>query len=100
MRRRRSREGYSMLTKTFSVDSPLGLHARPTSILVVHTAKLASQVTLRYGSAEANGKSVIGILALKVPPHGEVEVTIAGPDEEKGMARLERFFTEDIKTCG
>lgn len=89
-----------MLTKSFRVESPMGLHTRAAAILVAQTAKFDSSITVRYRDAEANGKSIISLIALQVSKGEPIEISVSGTDEEKAMQRLDHFFDEDIKRCG
>lgn len=85
-----------MLTKQFVIKSPVGLHARPASILVSEAEKFKSEIILRHKSKEISVKSIIGVMTLGVETGDTLEVSISGEDEEKAMERLEKFFEEEL----
>ena len=43
-----------MLTKTFVLQCPVGLHARPASILISEAEKFKSDITIKYNSKEVS----------------------------------------------
>lgn len=86
-----------MLIKTFVLNCPVGLHARPASVLVSEAEKFQSEIVLRYKGREMSAKSIIGVMALGVETGESIEVMISGEDQEKAMKRLESFFEEEIR---
>ena len=58
---------------SFVVADPVGLHARPATILVNQASKFASNIKLIYNGKEVNLKSIMGVMSLGVPTKAEVE---------------------------
>lgn len=76
---------------------PVGLHARPASILVNEVTKFKSDIKLIYNSKEVSVKSIIGVMTLGVKTGDSIEAVVDGEDQELAMARLEKFFEEEIQ---
>ncbi|MCX7710160.1 MAG: HPr family phosphocarrier protein [Clostridia bacterium] len=86
-----------MLTKSFEITCPVGLHARPASILVSVAQGFKSSILIKYQDKEVPANSLIGVMTLGAETGQSVEVTISGEDEEKAMERLEAFFEKELK---
>ncbi len=86
-----------MLVRTFEINCPVGLHARPAAVLVSEAEKYKSEIVLRYKGREMSAKSIIGVMALGVETGGSIEVMVNGEDQEAAMKRLESFFEEEIR---
>lgn len=82
-----------MTTKTTTIKSPDGLHARPAGDL----AKLAksfpgTKVILSNGVREVNASSILSILSLGLKKGTVVEVKADGPDGEKAVEAMTEFL--------
>ena len=75
-----------------------GLHARPSTRIVEIANRHQSNITIQCGSATANAKSVLSLLALSAPFGTELTIEAEGPDEDAAVAALaaevERGFGE------
>ena len=49
---------------SFVVSDPVGLHARPATILVNQASKFTSNIKLVYNDKEVNLKSIMGVMSL------------------------------------
>ena len=59
---------------SFVVSDPVGLHARPATILVNQASKFTSNIKLVYNGKEVNLKSIMGVMSLGVPTKATVEI--------------------------
>lgn len=88
-----------MITKTFSVQNKLGIHARPAAQFVRTAGKFASEVTVEREGERVDGKSIMGLMMLAVGYGMEITVTVDGADEADAMQAIEslvaRKFDED-----
>ena len=79
-----------------TVKSKLGLHARPSALLVQATAKLSSEITLIKDGLEVNGKSIMGVMMLAAEVGSKIMVRADGADEveaaEKVVKMIESAF--------
>ena len=78
----------------FTVQDPVGLHARPATILVNQASKFSSNITLVYNGKEVNLKSIMGVMSLGVPSKANVEIIAEGDDEKDVIDSIERVIHE------
>lgn len=74
---------------TFVVCDPVGLHARPATILVNQASKFTSDIKLVYNGKEVNLKSIMGVMSLGVPTKATVEVIAEGDDAKDAIVSIE-----------
>ncbi len=83
---------------SFVVLDPVGLHARPATILVNQANKFSSAVKLTYNSNEVNLKSIMGVMSLGVPTKATVEITTEGEDEKDAADAIKKVIVEQKVT--
>lgn len=89
-------EGNSMsASRTVTVASSSGLHARPAKLFVEAVQGTGSQVTLAKGEKSVNAASILTVLSLGVEKGDEVTLTAEGGEEEQALDTLEHFLTTD-----
>ncbi|AWX69836.1 HPr family phosphocarrier protein [Mycoplasmopsis anatis] len=74
---------------TCTIADPIGLHARPATILVGTASKFKSDSKLLVGGREANLKSIMNIMALGVKFGAQVTFKVSGEDENDAIAAIE-----------
>ena len=80
-----------MATRTVTVASSVGLHARPASLFAQAAAKVGVPVTLTSAAGKSvNAASILGVLSLGIG-HGEV-VTLSS-DADGADAALDELVT-------
>lgn len=80
------------LRRTLRVVNPQGLHARPCHSIVSAAMAFQSELRIRNGSREVNGKSIIELMTLSACSGTELEVRAWGRDAEELMQALEALF--------
>ncbi|HEX8271757.1 MAG TPA: phosphoenolpyruvate--protein phosphotransferase [Longimicrobiaceae bacterium] len=65
-----------------------GLHARPATWLVDVATGFASEVRVRYGGREANGKALASLLKLGALGGETLRIVAAGPDADAALEAL------------
>lgn len=84
-----------MLEIRVVLTNKAGLHARPAGALVRTAAKFNSRITVATDEGKtADGKSILGVLALGAREGAAVTIRIEGDDEEEAAAALQSFFAE------
>ena len=68
---------------SFVVSDPVGLHARPATILVNQASKFTSNIKLVYNGKEVNLKSIMGVMSLA-----------EGDDEKDVIASIAKVIKE------
>ena len=78
-----------MIKKEFVLENKVGLHARPAAKLVETINKFESDVVIIKNEREANGKSILNVLALGAERGDMILIKVNGKDEEKAMGGIE-----------
>jgi phosphocarrier protein len=77
-----------MITRTVRIVNKLGLHARPSAMLVSTATRFASEVYYTKGELRINGKSIMGVMMLAAEQGSELLIEVSGDDEEVAMEEL------------
>ena len=83
------------IEKTIIVKCRQGLHARPAAMFVQIANKFASAVTVRKGTEEVNGKSIMGILMLGAEKGSLIILEADGSDAEQALVELEKIMNSE-----
>ena len=81
-----------MIRKELQVSNPEGIHTRPAASIVRTLSKYDSEVWIRKGSYEINGKSIIGVMTLAASQGTKLTVVCEGEDENDAVTALEELF--------
>ncbi len=81
-----------MAEREATVKNRLGIHARPSALLVQAAAKYVSEITLIKDGLEVNGKSIMGVMMLAAETDANIRVRAAGPDEEEALDEIVRMI--------
>lgn len=73
-----------MITRTATIGSSVGLHARPAAIFAQAAADTGLDITITLGDEEADAASVLELMTLGAG-HGD-EVTLSCADDSAGPA--------------
>ncbi len=87
--------GYTLvpiLEKTVKIINKLGLHARPTALLVQETSKYLSTIELEANGLKVNGKSIMGVLMLAAAYNSDLKIFANGDDAEKALSGIEALI--------
>ena len=82
---------------TYTVNDPLGIHARPAGLI----AKLAkgyadTTVTITKDGKTAKASQLMKLMSLAVKNGDTVTVQADGAAEDEAIAALEKFFQENL----
>lgn len=80
----------------YTVQNPIGLHARPASALIMMSRAWQSEIIIEKGQYTANPKSLLSVLALNVNQGDRIRITVEGLDEEEAIAELEAFLRKNL----
>jgi phosphocarrier protein HPr len=81
-----------MLTKTFVIQNPTGLHARPASLFVQKATAFNCEVSLVKGTKKVNGKSIMGVMTLGAAKGDEITLEVSGEQEQAAMEELGKIL--------
>lgn len=83
-----------MTTKTVSVGSAVGLHARPAAIIAEKAAELSGSVTIgKPGGNAVDASSALMIMTLGAKKGDEVEVS---GDDEQAVETIAGLVEQDL----
>jgi phosphocarrier protein HPr len=78
-----------------TITDPIGLHARPASVLSKAASGFASDIKIKSGGKEGNVKSIMNIMALAIKQGAEIEIIAEGADADDAIAALESVMKKD-----
>ena len=81
-----------MISRDIEIKNKLGLHARAAAKLVHTAARFKSDIKIRKGEEEVDGKSILGILLLAAGRGSVVNVRAAGDDESDAMNAVQELI--------
>jgi phosphotransferase system HPr (HPr) family protein len=84
-----------VLNKKIKIKNKSGLHARPAAVFVQIANKYESEITLKKGIQEVNGKSIMGIMMLAAEYGSEIVLEVDGEDAQEAMDELEDFLKKE-----
>lgn len=82
------------MERTFIVTDPVGLHARPATLLVSEAAKYASDAFIVVDGKEVNLKSIMGVMSLGIKTNEEFVVRLEGDDAGEGLEAITAVITD------
>ena len=81
-----------MVERDVEIKNKLGLHARAAAKLVHTAARFKSDVKIRKGDEEVDGKSILGILLLAAGRGSTVTLKADGEDERDALEAVEKLI--------
>lgn len=81
-----------MIERDIEIQNKLGLHARAAAKLVHTSARFKSDIKIRKGEEEVDGKSILGILLLAAGRGSVITVRANGADEHEAMDAIQQLI--------
>jgi phosphocarrier protein len=81
-----------VIQREFKILQRLGLHAKPSSMLVNEAGKFKSSVLVSKDGLEVNGKSIMGLMLLAADCGSMLMIKTNGPDEKEAMEAIAKLF--------
>jgi len=81
-----------LIEKKLIIQNKQGLHARPAAIFVQIANKYESDIVVKKGRQEVNGKSIMGLLTLAVEKGAKLHIKANGPDAKEAIEELEKII--------
>jgi phosphocarrier protein HPr len=81
-----------LIEKKITIQNKQGLHARPAAIFVQIANKYESDIVIKKGRQEVNGKSIIGLLTLAAEKGAKLHIRANGPDAKEAIEELEKVI--------
>jgi phosphocarrier protein len=81
-----------LISRDIEIKNKLGLHARAAARLVHTAARFKSDIKIRKGDEEVDGKSILGILLLAAGRGAVITVKADGPDAAEAVDAIEKLI--------
>ncbi|MFC4855761.1 dihydroxyacetone kinase phosphoryl donor subunit DhaM [Actinophytocola glycyrrhizae] len=81
---------------TVPLTNEIGLHARPAAMVARAMTRFDARVTVRFGEATADGRSVLALMALGARGGDEVHVSAAGPQADEAVRTFQDLAARDF----
>jgi phosphocarrier protein len=81
-----------VIERSIEIKNKLGLHARAAAKLVHIAARFKSDIKIRKGDEEVDGKSILGILLLAAGRGSTILVRTDGEDERDALEAVEKLI--------
>ena len=81
-----------MIERDIEIKNKLGLHARAAAKLVHTAARFKSDIKIRKGDEEVDGKSILGILLLAAGRGSVITMKANGTDETDAVQAIEALI--------
>jgi phosphocarrier protein len=81
-----------LVERDIEIKNKLGLHARAAAKLVHVAARFKSDIKIRKGDEEVDGKSILGILLLAAGRGSVIKLRADGPDERDALDAIEKLI--------
>ncbi len=82
------------MKKQFIVTDPVGLHARPATLLVNEASKYASDIKIIVDGKEGNLKSIMGVMALAIKTDQVFEIEVSDDSEVEAIEGLTKVIID------
>ena len=73
------------LQETVTIINKLGIHARPSALLVQEASKFSSIIELECNGTRVNGKSIMGVMMLAAAHGCELLIMANGDDADTAI---------------
>lgn len=83
---------------TYTIQSPLGMHAKPAGIIVKRCNGFSSTVAIRNldNGKKGDAKKIVSIMSLGAKEGSTIELTIQGEDENYAKSELEALLKVNL----
>jgi len=87
----------ALATRTVTIGSRVGLHARPASLFVQAVSASSHTVTVTTANGDtADGASILSVLALGVAHGTSIELSVEGDSAESVADQLTTMLESDL----
>lgn len=92
-----SEEAQIKVTKELTVQSKLGIHARPAAMIVRISSKYNCSTWIEKDGEEVNGKSIMGIMMLAAGEGSILSFTCEGEGAHELLEEMEELFNRKFE---
>jgi phosphocarrier protein HPr len=82
-----------MTEREVEVINTLGIHARPSSMIVKTAQKFLATIVISKSGADADAKSIMSVMMLAATCGSKVTIRASGDDEEDAVDAIAALFS-------
>ena len=86
-----------MVEREFTIVNQEGLHARPAAMFVNLCNRYESEIWVKKGDDEVNGKSIMGLMMLAAESGAKIFVSADGTDAEEALKQIGELIENGFK---
>lgn len=86
-----------MFSRTLTITSQAGLHARPAALFAETASRFRSEVFVSRAGQRVDGKSVLSLMLLEAGHGAEVSIEAQGEDEVEAVDRLAALLLQGLE---
>jgi phosphotransferase system HPr (HPr) family protein len=83
-----------LIQKEITVINRLGVHARPSALVVQTANKFKSEIKFKRKDLEVNAKSIMGVMMLAAEMGSKILIQAEGEDEAQAVEALAKLFED------
>jgi phosphocarrier protein HPr len=83
-----------LIQKEITVINRLGVHARPSALLVQTANNFKSEIKFKRNNLEVNAKSIMGVMMLAAEMGSKILIRAEGEDEAQAVEALAKLFQD------
>ncbi len=76
------------------IKDPIGLHARPASIIVQAAGKFKSDLSIKNGDKTGNLKSIMSVMSLGAKNGSEITIIAEGDDASEALEAIKKAMQD------
>ena len=81
---------------SYTITDPVGMHARPASLLAKEIKNYKSSVTITIDGKTLDAGKVMMLMSMGIKCGEEVVIEVTGEDEEAAAIAIEAFFKGNL----
>lgn len=85
-----------MYSKEVTVQSQVGLHARPATFFIQKANEYSSNIWIEKEERKVNAKSLLGVLSLGIAKGTTIVLSAEGTDEQEAVDALTELVSADV----
>ncbi len=82
-----------MISRDFTINNKLGLHARPSAQITQVASRYFAEVWISKNGRRVNAKSIMGVMMLAAGQGSVLTVEADGPDEEQAIEAVGQLIS-------
>jgi len=73
--------GTHMIERTATIANDMGIHCRPSAIIIKEALKYQGTIVVRAATGTASLRSMLALMALELQKGMSIQVSVEGPDD-------------------